>query len=369
YGEETEGLYASDEEFLAEITELSSEDGWSAYWSIEDNKWYFSDKKIYVIKTTVSDDTEILINRATVAEDNKYTVILPAQVDVTEIESVSDGSITIPIISADAENNSVTFDLTQIQSGEKELIFESENCVYKFANSLIVDMIITTVEEFNAFGEIVKADETTINSYYILGADINYGGEYWSAGCNGHNTKFRGTLDGKGYSIKNFKAQRGLFGDMIEGSVVKNMYLDVKLDGDWQGGAVCWWNYGRIENCAIVLNITKGDGTYFGGVVHSNYAAGIISNCIVNIESYTGNDKGRKFNAISDSGSGIPTNCYAVSPYSSAMYGSVATGLYANEETFLAEITVLPVENGWSGYWSIEDEVLYFGGTVVLGQS
>ncbi|MBQ6922267.1 MAG: hypothetical protein IJQ66_04180, partial [Clostridia bacterium] len=356
YGEETEGLYASDEEFLAEITELSSEDGWSAYWSIEDNKWYFSDKKIYVPKTVIDIESEIIINTGASEE---YTLTLPEEIDAAEVVSVSDEAVIKEIISANVEDNTITFVVAGLTTGKKEIYIETEGIRYVMKNAIVADMVITTVAELNAFGEAMKADETTINSYYILGADIDYGGTNWSAGWYGSTARFRGTFDGRGHAITNYVMHYGLFCDMVVGSEVKDLYVSAKVKGSANGSALSRSNNGHIENCMVLLTVMSGEvGVNFSGIASGNNVSGVINNCIVKVVAYAGQEK--TFNAIAELNSGVISDCYAVSTYSTYLYGEETEGLYVSDEEFLAEITELSSEDGWSAYWSIEDNKWYF---------
>ena len=93
---------------------------------------------------------------------------------------------------------------------------------------------------------------------------------------------FGGTFDGQGYALKNWKAQNGLFHELLEGGKICNLRIDkscvmkVKTKG---GEIFLGWianiNKGRVENCEThgalthKSNFTDGN-VYVGGIVGSN---------------------------------------------------------------------------------------------------
>ena len=313
---------------------------------------------ITVLKKTEQKDAEVIINKAT------GSAVLPVSVDASEIVLVRDGTVTVNDVTAGA-GNSVEFDATDMISGSRELRFESDTVIYVFANGLVVDSVIMNNTDLDAFGE-EMINNNTEGSYYILGADIDYGGAYWTAGYPSNNSRFRGTFDGRGYKISNFVTHRGLVSSTVSGSIIKNLYVEPLLKGNAAGGGICNEHHGRVENCFVLLTVTNGETDVdFAGIASGNTTDGTIVNCIVKIVSYAGEPK--KVNAIAAKNSGMISDCYAISSYSDYMYADTADGLYDTDEAFVSAVTTLPEGNGWNlNYWSLEYNELSFGGKKII---
>ena len=357
YNATSNGLYDSDFAFAAADISLSETNGWnSSYWAIADGKIGFGDNISPVIV-----NSDIIVDKYRKEGDN-CTVVLPSGIDATEIVSVRTGSTVAAIVSADAGANSITFDVSGLASGKKTVYLDTADYSYTFANGYIVDMAINNKTDLDAFGEAMKKDETTIDLYYILGADIDYGGANWSAGWYGSAAKFRGTFDGRGHAITNYVMHYGLFCDMVAGSEVKDLYVSAKLKGSAPGGALSRINNGHIENCMVILTVLSGEtAVNFAGVAAGNNTSGEIRNCIVKVAAYAGEEK--SFNAISNSNSGTISNCYGISTKSNYLYDSVPDGLYNTDKAFLEDVFSLSEFNGWNPkLWSLEAGKLIFSG-------
>ena len=100
---------------------------------------------------------------------------------------------------------------------------------------------------------------------------------------------FGGTFDGQGFALKNWKAQSGLFHEILEGGKVLNLRIDASCSmkaqnkgGEYFVGWIADINSGQIENCenhaplAHKSNYTDKD-LYIGGLVGSNRY--VIYNC------------------------------------------------------------------------------------------
>ena len=100
---------------------------------------------------------------------------------------------------------------------------------------------------------------------------------------------FGGIFDGQGFALKNWKAQSGLFHEILEGGKVLNLRIDASCSmkaqnkgGEYYVGWIADINSGHIENCenhaplAHKSNYTDKD-LYIGGLVGSNRY--VIYNC------------------------------------------------------------------------------------------
>ena len=93
---------------------------------------------------------------------------------------------------------------------------------------------------------------------------------------------FGGVFDGQGYALKNWKAQNGLFHELLEGGKIQNLRIDASCvmktqtkGGETFVGWIANINKGIIENCEThgalthKSNFTDGN-VYVGGIVGSN---------------------------------------------------------------------------------------------------
>ena len=119
-----------------------------------------------------------------------------------------------------------------------------------------------------------------------LGLDAT--GSNWTAVGN-DTTKFSGTLDGNGYTIKNLKinattSYQGLIGYADANSTIKNLNINnvnIQNTGRITGGLV-GQNYGAIGNCSV-SGVMKSSGEHsIGGLVAINY--GDVTNCSTNMD-------------------------------------------------------------------------------------
>ena len=95
-------------------------------------------------------------------------------------------------------------------------------------------------------------------------------------------TSFGGVFDGKGYALKNWKAQSGLFHEILEGGKVCNLRIDASCSmkaqnksGEYFVGWIADINSGTIEDCENHAPLAHKSGytdkdLYIGGIVGSN---------------------------------------------------------------------------------------------------
>ena len=94
---------------------------------------------------------------------------------------------------------------------------------------------------------------------------------------------FGGTFDGKGFALKNWNAQQGLFHEILEGGKVCNLRIDAscsmkaqnKNSAEYFLGWIAGINNGHIENCDNYAPLSHksnytGHSLYIGGLVGSN---------------------------------------------------------------------------------------------------
>ena len=153
---------------------------------------------------------------------------------------------------------------------------------------------ISSVDEL-----VMICNEYPADGYYYLTGDIDLSyalgeyGDYYNNGkgwepIGNKNTPFKGTFDGRGYTIKGLSINRpsqyyiGLFGCTSE-ATIKSCKLDiVKIVGDdYVGGFAGYSNNSTFENCET-LGGAISTYRYVGGIIGYTDGTATISNCTNN---------------------------------------------------------------------------------------
>ena len=194
-----------------------------------------------------------------------FEIVIDANFDNTinqEIEIAADGIVK------DAEGN---FHIT------------SKEGLYSFANLVNFQ---SAISEGRA-----ATDYTFDNKTFILDCDIDLEGVEWTP-IGSPSSKFCGTFDGNGKTIKNFKVTEkegyvGLFGYIHVGEVKNLTVTDVTLKAYHYAGAIVGQGYVNIDNChvenviidlAIDTNADNGKGDFgdkAGGIIGQNCEGGL----------------------------------------------------------------------------------------------
>ena len=147
---------------------------------------------------------------------------------------------------------------------------------------------IATSKDFAEFANLVN------QGYYYANArlvnDIDYSRESIRIAMGGKSKSqekaFQGYFDGDGHKITvNFFQNEdalGLFSQIGEHGVVRNLIIDGTLEGTTGIGAVAWENWGTIERCIIkttIISTAKGECTS-GGIACACFEGAKIRNCI-----------------------------------------------------------------------------------------
>ncbi len=186
-------------------------------------------------------------------------------------------------------------------------------------------IVISTADELAAFAAAVNAGNTFAGKTIELANNIDLNNIEWTPiGCGNNTTTktFKGTFDGKGFTISNLKITNfiggaavksatgvGLFGNVGTNGFVKNVNIDgARVDGNHYVAALIGYSYfAKVEDCSVnraTINCTHfnddedGDkaGVIFGWVgstainrvsvsnsrVNAGRDAGQIAGCIAN---------------------------------------------------------------------------------------
>lgn len=206
--------------------------------------------------------------------------------------------------------------MSQIGSGEKEIVVTFADDSKERIDALICTKVITTAAEFQAINDNLKG-------VYVLGNDIDLSsipnfeplGKFYEE-TSTKNDYFHGILDGNGYTIKNAKVYYcasatsseevywgnslfsedchksgnniGLFQIIGSSGVVRNCVFDnIKVRGKTIVGVVAGNISGLLENCIVTSSCTAAMGTHYydndcniGGVAGIVAGSGVVRNVV-----------------------------------------------------------------------------------------
>ncbi|MBO5928077.1 MAG: InlB B-repeat-containing protein, partial [Clostridia bacterium] len=224
------------------------------------------------------------------------------QVEGTKILSATFAGVKIGLDAITFENGIVTipYEIVSKLYGKNRTATISTDVVDYYYTLDVVTCLITSVNQIHTGSTSVlpqyaiaggataydnksnngkDASANNIYGYFVLGADIDFGGisivhaqTNWDAG-----TGFAGTLDGRGYTISNFtlNGHNALFGGMSSSAVISN--LNIVDFSVYQGGLFGWYFNGSYDNLFIKSNADSTD--YILGNKPSG--ANVFTNCVV----------------------------------------------------------------------------------------
>jgi hypothetical protein len=189
---------------------------------------------------------------------------------------------------------------------------------------------ISTAAEFQSIAN-------NLNGTYYLTNDIDFAGATidpigtWGDNTENANT-FKGSFDGKGYTLKNFTlnsahntSSAGTFGVSLftyvgAGATIKNLsVVGCTTSGDGFIGAIVGKNSGTISNCYVDATIGYTANTtswlvWSGTIAGINAAGATVTGCVVksHISSWGG-----VYHLVGCNW-GTLSNCYAISDYADA---------------------------------------------------
>ncbi len=345
---------------------------------------------------TVAEDTVVTVRIKSEFDTSKYTDVqitvkktLPKETlsetftaDVTAPLTIAadkfDGTISKVYYESTALDFTATDGLTlaasevaKIGYGETKSIRVLTDRKDYTVNLDVYSKIITTKEDFlNMKSFLVAKTEfpgTRYDGRIALGANIDLGGEKFStmeahasSGGSWNSYGFRGTFDGKGYTVSNLggfngtSATYGIFGIVGADAVIKNVaFVNATIDGS-ACGLFSMRMHGTIENVYVQGTRTTG-GNWSGAFAGLNH--GTIRNCVVNVDdsgSGATNNGALIGNAETDC---TIENCFAISSKSALVgneNGKTVTitncGIAANAEAF-AELADLDLSVLSADYW------------------
>ncbi|MBQ3493013.1 MAG: Ig-like domain-containing protein [Clostridia bacterium] len=279
---------------------------------------------------------------------------IPVTVAQTQLKTLLLGGIELS--SATFKDGKITVsktEIAEIANGEYQMVMDFGTKVYK-STVTVADYVVTTETEFKS----IFSGTGLITSYVVLANDITF-----TSSFVGHQGVFSGTLNGKGYALKNLtipEAGIGLFSEM-NGQVKNLAILNVTHNGD--GAVVANQSRGLIDN-VIITGIAGGHST-LANVMYS----GTVSNSIVIVEQNARNVGTSA--SIVRSMRGTATNCFAVSKTFTTTFNATTGTNWAGTvnncdiKTSAEDLVALfngTLPMGFNAYWSIDNN-----GNVLIG--
>ncbi len=328
--------------------------------------------------TTKYTDVQITVKKTLPKETLSETFTADVTAPLTIAADKFDGTISKVYCGSTALDFTATDGLTlaasevaKIGYGETKSIRVLTDRKDYTVNLDVYSKIITTKEDFlNMKSFFVAKTEfpgTRYDGRIALGANIDLGGEKFStmeahasSGGSWNSYGFRGTFDGKGYTVSNLggfngtSATYGIFGIVGADAVIKNVaFVNATIDGS-ACGLFSMRMHGTIENVYVQGTRTTG-GNWSGAFAGLNH--GTIRNCVVNVDdsgSGATNNGALIGNAETDC---TIENCFAISSKSALVgneNGKTVTitncGIAANAEAF-AELADLDLSVLSADYW------------------
>lgn len=171
--------------------------------------------------------------------------------------------------------------------------------------------LISTSDDLIKLSQMTTISGQTFPGTYFLmtnDIDLEYSTDFLGIMCNdGSTANFAGIFDGGGYAVhkmklgepkwtkeptatslgtldtKSMKSYQGFIGRLAAEGVLRNFTLaedcQIKLGG--YSGAVVGYNFGRIENCRNLADVTTYHGIYIGGITgyNNNTETAVVINC------------------------------------------------------------------------------------------
>ena len=350
--------------------------GFNSYWSFDNGSLKFGDE-IIVKKTSKltnaqnaggqlfyfgKDTTDCADYASNFISGENY--VIQTAIDLGMVESVKIG--TTAITGFAYTNKQLTIPVAQIASlanGDAVMEIVTATADYS-ADVTIADCVITSENEYRKVMGENGVYTLKSSGYVVLGNDITFTSAYAGHGDGSGSVDkvFAGTLDGKGYAIKNIIISGPALIEQLGGSgVIKNLAIINATHTVSNVGLLLNQNYGKVENVFISGLMAS------RSVINVCYGKGKISNVIVDVEKvasvdYTG--------AVVRTLQGTATNCYATSDTFTTIYHA-ATGTATNCEFKATNAELLAYFNGtlptgFNSYWTISNGSLSFGNNVVM---
>ena len=325
--------------FNAEKANLTTENGWSKYWTVSSEYGLFFGAE-HIINT---------LKKQTIAQ---YTFD-EATKKYTKNDTFTVGGKTLNFS-----------DYTLGETYSVDVNVDGKTIEQPFT---LVSHAIGTKDELTAFltsySGLPTADTNDSENYYaVLTKDINY--EDAAMPGRAYNAaRFGGTFNGMGYAIKNYRVADtgGIFGSIATGCLIENVAFINGIGRSQNAPLVAGQTYGgTVKNVYVKGSYTVANG--YRGMFYAG-GLGVASNCIVDIDYPANTTAATTYVFTGGTNGGLKADTMFGIGNAKQLEYKTATAPYATVAAMLAEKkTSIVSANGWSEYWSFDGSGnLYFG--------
>ena len=168
-----------------------------------------------------------------VMTDSTFALSLGTQYKTARVQSILLGSYNLGTnLSALAVSDALKADVQN--HGEKDVTITATVAGKPYVFTVPVTLVTEEITDINRIWELrPKADNAVVYGYYKLANNVGSSTYSWGQGTSAPNNNkntdgWRATLDGNGYSItyKSVYNGHGLFGEIGEGAVIKNVTIN-----------------------------------------------------------------------------------------------------------------------------------------------
>lgn len=270
-----------------------------------DNETYRSLWKEITVEYAVFDRTEDL-SLEFLLTDDQITLDTNAVLgqDAPEVTAVRDVEANAVL------GSSATLDKSKLISGLRTYRVETEKYAVQFAAEVITQRIMNKTDLDNMLNlAAVEGTHDEFDGYFVLGANIDYGGDEYSYGSDATRilTRYngwKGVFDGKGYAIYDLTVtdMAGVFGYVAYDGVIKNVAFEnvrYKQKSHTYGQTQSWGVmlfgqhfYGTLENVLITVGSFEGTGRIIAdeiGNAHHENSIARLKNVVVDATDFFDN--------------------------------------------------------------------------------
>lgn len=263
------------------------------------------------------------------------------------------------------ENSTLTIERTEFDTVTSELKITATSGDNKYVICIpieVVDYAIGTKAELQAFGQGLK---TNLKAVAILTNNVDYesGNFYNDSGFN-YTHVFEGTLDGKGYVIKNAKGTNGFFYG-VKNATIKNIgFVNFVRDTYNGGGSLANEMLGAnvVENVYMQVKFTAYAGETLAGF--ASICEGTFTNVVLEADFASNPNVYNAWGISCNKGKApILNNSYAISSNSNGqLFGEKIENenpvinnskLYTSKDAFIADSNTFKA-NFSDEYWKID---------------
>lgn len=263
---------------VSSVLEFWGQNAAGSGYQIRDLGSYLTITDLRFVKSAQS----VTVSEETYAEVGNEALLVSDKFVVGDEYTVTANGESVKATVTEATKLSVLF--TTLAAGNSyTAICEGENYKITFSNVFAVTKVIRTANDLSGLATINSQATTDITGYYVLGGNIDASGYTTIATGYNWNNGFKGTFDGRGYTVDGITALTcGLFGTIKGGEIKDVNFTNVTLGSGRENYAALFagicsnltMNNVNISYKAINLVQNYGGTDYLHGLLFSRVTNG-----------------------------------------------------------------------------------------------